>query len=296
MRPFAILLGAALALAAGGQAGAVVVIDFDTTIDYEINEEVEIIEGTNPTPPTVVGVAAGGGFADAVRVYDSSILNMPSGYASMIYAYDTSTVTLASGWTSVLETYGAAEANVEAGCNDIFAYGTSTVNLLDGAMGEIWSAEENSTLNFYAGDVEYLHVNDSGKLNVFGGKASFTARDSGTVNVIGGDGHGVDAYDASKVSISGGVIQGIVAGWTSETHTCVVTIEGSGFNYPYGAIADASGTLTGTLADGTAIDCPFETHGGASIVLVPEPAALSLLALGALAMLRRRRKGDRLLF
>lgn len=49
----------------------------------------------------------------------------------------------------------------------------------------------------------------------------------------------------------------------------VITVAGSGFNYPYGPISDASGTLTGTLASGDAINAGFQTYSSASIVLIP---------------------------
>ncbi len=52
----------------------------------------------------------------------------------------------------------------------------------------------------------------------------------------------------------------------------ILTIEGIGFNYPYGVIASSTGRLTGTLSNGDPIDNLFNVHGEASIVLIPAPA------------------------
>jgi len=50
------------------------------------------------------------------------------------------------------------------------------------------------------------------------------------------------------------------------------------------------GTLTGTLDNGDPLDNEFYIYAGSRIALVLEPATLSLLALGGLALLRRRRR------
>ena len=55
-----------------------------------------------------------------------------------------------------------------------------------------------------------------------------------------------------------------------------------------------SGTITGTLADGTALDNPFTVYnigdfaGTADIIVVPEPATLLLLSLGGLFLRKRK--------
>ena len=66
--------------------------------------------------------------------------------------------------------------------------------------------------------------------------------------------------------------------------TSVVFVDGSDFNLPYGAIPDSTGTFTGTLANGDLINAQFEIHGGATIVLVPEPSAFVLFGIGILAI------------
>jgi hypothetical protein len=51
---------------------------------------------------------------------------------------------------------------------------------------------------------------------------------------------------------------------------------------------EPSRRLTGTLANGDIINSQFQIGNSASIVLVPEPATLLLLGLGAVIMKRKR--------
>ena len=107
-------------------------------------------------------------------------------------------------------------------------------------------------------------------MNIFGGHADFVhANNFSTLNVSGGTFGSFWAHDSSTVTVCGG------------SHHSVVTISGTGFNYPYGEIPDTSGTLTGVLANGDPINASFEIYDNASIVLVPEQAALVLLSIGA---------------
>jgi len=106
------------------------------------------------------------------------------------------------------------------------------------------------------------------------------------VDILGGSIQKIVAYDSSIVHISGGTIGLVQAGYDDDGHTSIVTILGTDFNYPYGAIPDDAGTLTGTLANGDPIDAPFEIHSDASIVLaVPEPNTVIMLCLVALTFL-----------
>jgi len=50
-------------------------------------------------------------------------------------------------------------------------------------------------------------------------------------------------------------------------------------------------TLDGSTLDAAGFAANFEvTDGGQTLMLVPEPATISLLALGGIALIRRRRR------
>jgi hypothetical protein len=72
-----------------------------------------------------------------------------------------------------------------------------------------------------------------------------------------------------------------------------VDIFGSGFNYGYGQVGATSGTLIGTLADGTPIDVTFSNNEGEIILSptsTPLPAAAYLFASGLIGIVVLRRK------
>lgn len=69
-----------------------------------------------------------------------------------------------------------------------------------------------------------------------------------------------------------------------------IELYGLDFALPNGELTATSGTIEGTLEDGTPISATFTRDAGATILLVPEPAggALALAAATSLAALRRR--------
>ena len=85
------------------------------------------------------------------------------------------------------------------------------------------------------------------------------------------------AGEENPVTISGGEIKGCLRAYENSQ----ISIYGPGFNFGFGAITATSGRLTGTLADGTPINCDFYIYDNASVVLVPAPGALILGTIGA---------------
>jgi hypothetical protein len=93
------------------------------------------------------------------------------------------------------------------------------------------------------------------------------------------------------VEHSAAVLQGGGVGGSLEARDAAsIRIVGTAFDRPLGAIADASGTIAGTLADGTPLAAAFARDPTATIELVPEPSstAIGVAGFAALASLRRR--------
>lgn len=58
----------------------------------------------------------------------------------------------------------------------------------------------------------------------------------------------------------------------------MITVVGTGFNYPLGYIADTSGAITGTLANGDPFDVPFVREGNGAILLKDPEISLAVIA------------------
>jgi hypothetical protein len=166
----------------------------------------------------------------------------------------------------------------------------------------------NSTLLWYGGAVEAGILSST-----LGALQQFTAQ-GGLVVVAGGSfPNGIDIAGNAEVTIADGtsvlgnlflrssgnldVIGGSFPGGAQLLEvrdTANVSFYGSGFNYPPGSIFDLTGTLTGTLADGTPLSLDFERAFTASITLLPEPSrTLGVVAgLCLLAGLSRTRRAS----
>ena len=236
-----------------GAARAEVIIDTDTTLDYDVSDSVRVIAGASP-PTTVQFLEPGD--ADNMTVYDDSIVNMTAGYIG-----------------GYLEGYDSA-----------------TLNVSDGFFGLGLKAHDQSTLNVSGGGTELLYVYDESVTDFSGGYYELVkVRDSAHMDIRGNAKMDMlSASGTSTMDIFGGDLS-----WPEASGSSVITIHGTDFNYPYGEIPDVSGVLTGTLANGDLIDgLPFHIYDDASIVLVPEPSTLVLLSLAFVALsgcLRRRR-------
>ena len=109
---------------------------------------------------------------------------------------------------------------------------------------------------------------------------------SGTVNIYGGN---ISA--GTTENVGGFNTLGIWAHGSGTT----ITIAGSGFNFPYGPIGPTSGTLVGTLLDGSPINLTFSRPDAGKIILVPEPSGAMLGAMSflcVLSLIRRSTHGS----
>jgi len=150
------------------------------------------------------------------------------------------------------------------------------------------------TANIYGGTITGGNtVNDSftdyheaiyavgGTINIYGG------------TITGGSDSGLSANNyffaveavAGVVNIFGGSFSTGLNNSVAEYYTGLegdggtVNIRGTGFNFPYGPISAGSGTLTGTLSDGTPLNLSFYQVRPGEIALVPEPGVAALATL-----------------
>lgn len=168
------------------------------------------------------------------------------------------------------------------------AYNNSRVNIYGGRIGEALGADDSSQINISGGSIQYLDAEDSSEVTISGGFIE----------------QNLYSIESSHVTVTGGSIgYEIIAGIPTHPHyghyfdESIITFVGSNFaingqsvNYGWYSVFDypSGGILTGTLANEVTLNNPFFVREGSSIVLVPEPATILLLGLGAM-MLRKKR-------
>jgi len=137
------------------------------------------------------------------------------------------------------------------------------------------------------GNIDVLSAYDQSRVIINGGRVEnvFLYNGSGG-DITGGETGVLSSYGASELNISGG----LVTEWLFATDTSVVTFDGINLEaQPFGG-KWGWGYVTGNWHDSTPFTVDLfdqETHG--HIVLIPEPATLSLLAFGSIALIRRKR-------
>ncbi len=181
--------------------------------------------------------------------------------------------------------------------HSLYVQDTSIINVSGGDVdsGIFWGYD-NSTINITGGDIKSVHTSDNATLNVSSGifLGLISSRGSSILNMSGGSVSGLSPMDFGVIELTGGDVRNSIV--LSDNSTLRIT--GSNFNIngtqvEYGEYSNIiASTFSGRLLDGTIIDVEElrTTSPGASLVLVaPEPASLSLLVLGGLSMLRRKR-------
>ena len=182
----------------------------------------------------------------------------------------------------------------------LYAYEDSRVIISGGTIGGHLRASHDSNVTISAGTIRLLLAYENSNVIISGG-------------TISGLNPGLSAYDTSNVTISGGSIDGYLYAFSSSNVTLsggtiggdiliygTLTVDGQDFlidgrSFPYGGtfdsggLAERRGSLSCTLANGDLMAKNFTIYKGGSLVLIPEPATLTLLMLGALAMLKNHR-------
>lgn len=179
-----------------------------------------------------------------------------------LYIYGQSKVIVNGGTVGrYLNVYDSASFEIHEGTiyETVILNSTSTATMTGGNVRGHFSLLGNSRLTLSGGSViQHIYLNNDSVLILQGGSI----------------GRELFAEDNSSVEMSGGWIDEIM----HARHDAEITIIGTGFNYPLGYIADASGTLTGTLANGDPIEIPFIIEGNGAILLKDPEIFLTVTA------------------
>lgn len=179
------------------------------------------------------------------------------------------------------------------------------------------------------GTINYLGAYNNSTIKVDGGliSAGISANDNSEIGVNGGTIGTIWSYDHSLVAVNGGAINGWIAASGNSiveirggafANLSDLMTGGSGTIYLYGSnfsvggvelnygdslrdhgvvggpnFNDLTGVVTGTLLDSSLLNCeffvPLNNPGGADIIVIPEPATITLLLTAGVFFLRRRR-------
>jgi hypothetical protein len=186
---------------------------------------------------------------------------------------------------------------------DVYAYvsvfNNATVDMTGGIVTEIFTAYDFSTVNVSGGVLNILDSWDSATLNLSGDVQvdELGVVFSGTANISGGNIGLMEVGSSNPVNLHGGVI--------SDYLKAVSTVNIYGYGFEYNPLAGdyRGGQLTGFWLDDTpfSIDLYYDdTPGGpfidtySHIVLIPEPATILLIGLGAFNIrISKFRKGEK---
>lgn len=167
----------------------------------------------------------------------------------------------------------------------LYLYDSSMATINSGVVGGTWTGYEAS-LNIYngtiKGDIESM---GTAKVSIYGG-------------VIEGD---VEAWNDCITDIYGGTIDN----WLQVYGNGVIYLHGTDFMIGSHALSfgeslrdfgsvnsnEIYGRITGQLQDGSLFDNTFTIsilNSNADIIIIPEPASLSLLTFGSIIILRIR--------
>jgi hypothetical protein len=243
-------------------------------IDYLLDAQV-YVDQNNPGLGTHVELTAGGGIAPG------------QGYGC-IYAKNDSQVTVSGG---------------EMGWS-LEGYDRSRVRLSDGYIrGDFFTTSVNKAY-MSGGSVGYATAFGSGSFDISSGiiRGALETQGSTKAVVRGGTIAKVHCLDSSRIDIYGGTISGLIeAGYRiPPDQDSLITFYGGDFminGHPVaqGAYAssyistDTINQISGILTDNSLLNTSFVIRGASDILFIPEPCTFALLALGGLAVARRRK-------
>jgi hypothetical protein len=147
-------LVAACVAAAATSVRAELVIDRNTTIAHDIHTDVRVVQGSNPSPPTVLEMVERGYVERTVYLHDASVLRLSGGHIH----------------------------------DSLYGFDRSVAHLLGGTVVDTVHAEGASVFNISGGTLQdYVHADDAGRVTVTGGTLwGANARGEATITITGG--------------------------------------------------------------------------------------------------------------
>ena len=173
---------------------------------------------------------------------------------------------------------------------DIKAYKNSTVIINGGTIGERIVGGGDTKVEIQSGVIHgYVYAGGTGLVDINGGSINgkLEANANGTIKVTGGSIGGIfEVWHDGVIELYGNSFRvGGVNLSVGDSLRDFGTLELLGFGDPF-----YTGTITGTLSDGSALNNYFQISDweDGDIVIVPEPATLMLFITGLGAMIIRK--------
>lgn len=252
-------------------------IDFDSgkteTIAYDLFDEVRVDYNAGNISGTHLILESGASISGCLNAYNGSQITLRDGIVRYdVRGYGNSTLTISGG-------------TVE---DDVISWDNSQILITGNANVSFILANDNSNIHINGGTIKYhIEAYHDSSIYISGGKFTkgLYAIENGIVTLEGTNFAIRDINRTVSTQVNGflNIPELVNAG---------VLLHDAGDSY------DAYvGVLTGQLADGTSISSIMQiVHrqqdgvlmNGANFYFAPEPATLSLLAFGGLAMRRRR--------
>lgn len=254
----------------GGTHNMISTINDDVWVDFQ-----------TPGLGTTVNVLGGGTILSPYRLqgFNDSKLNLLDGYVFELFANNNSQLTVSGGALNSVFGYHNSQVTMSGGVSEnLLSYDNSQVTMTGGSVYNLTGAFSGHVM-FSSGNARLLSANANSHVTMSGGFVS--------QNLL--------ADDQSITILSGGTI---ASDFLLKSNAKLI-IDGYGIavdGIPFGpgTITSLLGghigfephrRITGWLANGDVLNNEFKIGDAASITIVPEPSAYSLLALGTILLL-----------
>lgn len=203
--------------------------------------------------------------------------------------------------TTVILTFGADLRGSNSSDNSVVVFGSSSVVLAGGRTAQDVRLRDLASLRLSRGEIaDDLEVDEDSRAIMTGGSVADDVEVTGNAvfTIFGGSiGQDLEVFGATAF-VHGGQLAangvGLVDTGLLVTDGGLIVLFGSDFRIDgaaaeLGLVSELTGTLSGTLVDGTSFDAlPFVRSGG-EILLAPAPASAAAFACVGGAVARRRR-------